>query len=493
MTQSLQTRLLAGIAIGMSIVLIVAGVVLYALIRGVLTTEFDASLASEARLLATLVEEKNGHLQTEMTEHGDPTFQPNNRRIYYQLWNHEGDLVEGSKDLSGSELTRFGGTPENPEFLSAVLPGNHPGRMVGLQFVPYRELERKGPGDADGSIPEHKEAVTLVVARDTLELNHTLNQIGLLLLGVFGVAVVISIFVAALIVQIGLRPLEMVSSQIKTLDTYALDDRLDSTHVPVEIQTVIECLNALLNRLQDAFQRERAFSANVAHELRTPLAGLRSTIDVALAKPVESADYRRSLERCLTISKQAESLTESLLVLARLDAGQCQLQSEVVELTELLRTQWFALEAQSEKRSLRVAWHCNDEIRVISDRSLLSLILRNLLDNAVSYATRDGEIEIGAYLTEAKAVITVQNPTLGLPKDSLDRIFDRFWRADASRTATGLHAGLGLSLCKEASRALNGDLTVSIEKGIFKVELILCSLDRTSEKKFNSEHSDVGA
>lgn len=477
MRRSLQTRLLAGIAIGMSVVLIIAGVVLYTLIRGVLTAEFDASLASEARLLSTLVEEKNGHLQTEMAEHGEPTYQPHNRRIYYQLWGHKGESIEGSRDLRGFELTSFGGTPEKPEFRTVVLPGNQPGRMVGLQFIPYQEFDSEDRGDVDGSLTERGETVTLVVARNTLELNHTLHQIGLSLLGVFGVAVVISVLVATPIVRIGLRPLETVSLQITSLDPSALDDRLDSQNVPLEIQAVIECLNALLSRLHDAFQRERTFSANVAHELRTPLAGLHATIDVALAKPVESADYRRSLERCLKITRQAETLTESLFMLARLDAGNCRLRCEAVELTELLRTNWSILEALSQERGQKVGWHFDGEIIVNTDRALLSLIIRNLLDNAVSYTVDDGQIEIGARVTDGRTIVTVQNPTAGLPTEFLDRVFDRFWRADESRTATGRHAGLGLALCREAAHALHGELMVSATNGLFSADLQLCPLN----------------
>lgn len=473
MTRSLRTRLLIGLTVGTSVVLIASGLVLYNLIRAELLAEFDESLISEARSIATLVEEKDGLIQTEMGEHGVPVFETEDRPVYYALWRSDGTLIERSSVLGSTELAQFGGTPGQPEFRRVMLPNQQAGRMVGIHFTPHKEDEDGGREPTNGARNDEQNQVTLVVARGTSGLETTLTRIGLLLVGVFGSAVLILVLVAAPIVRVSLHPLERISEQIQSLDIDSLAERLDSTHAPNEVSAVINCLNELLDRLHDSFQRERAFSANVAHEFRTPLAGLRSTIDVALAKPIDLSSDRRSLQRCLAICKQAESLTENLLALARFDANQCRVHQETIGLKELLHTAWSPLASRAESRELAVSWAVDEQLKISTDSSLLSLILRNLLDNTVSYTDLGGSIAINACVEHGVAKIDICNSADKLPHDLVDRAFDRFWRADAARSGTGAHAGLGLPLCHEATRVLGGVLTLSARNDEFCAELRL--------------------
>jgi len=470
MMQSLQNRLLLGLLAGASIVLIALGAVVFVLIRSELLAQFDATLANEAEALAALVEVRDGHLQTEFGEHGVASPGAKPHPLSFQLWDHEGRLIEESGQLSFSSVPQFAATRESPEIRPTVLSHDRAGRMVGFTLVPYHHDEDEEhttrPAAADREV-----RVTLVVARDTIELDGTLRRIGMLLAGVFAGAVVVLVVVAAPIVRASLRPLKETSARIESLDTGTLAQPLDPADAPREVRSVIECLNGLLHRLHDTFQRERAFSANVAHELRTPLTGLRSTIDVALSKPRESDDYRLALGQCLAICKQAQALTENLLVLARLDSGLCRPRRETVALSALLRKAWSPLANRAASRQLNVIWRLDSDAELFTDTALLSLVLRNLLDNAVSYSDAGGRIEVASYHSNGTADVTIQNTTSGLATDLPDHVFDRFWRADASRTANGQHAGLGLSLCREATRALGGDLTVDVRGATFAVQL----------------------
>lgn len=480
MIRSLQTRLLIGLAVATSLVLAACGWILFTLIRAELYAEFDATLASEARSLATLVEDRDGSIQTEMFEHGVSKFQPKDRPVHYALWNRDGKRVEQSGGHRSTNLAQFGGSLEKPEFRTVMLPEQQSVRVVGVRFTPY--LDDENNGRESGGTKGHGK-VTLVVARHTAPVDATLDRIGLLLMGVIGGAVVVSILVTTPIVRMSLHPLARISARIKLMDIDALGERLDTASAPDEVRVVIDCLNGLLDRLHDAFQRERAFSANVAHELRTPLAGLRSTIDVALAKPVESADYRRSLQRCLTICKQAESLTENLLMLARLDANQCQLQPDTVLLDDLLRKAWASVASRADSRGLEVVWSLGEQLELTTDVALLSLILRNLFDNAVSYADQGSRIEADASIAQGVATINVRNAAARLPQDLAQRVFDRFWRADASRSGNGEHAGLGLALCREAARVLDGQLTVNVQDERFTAGLQLHQQISRSKKQ----------
>jgi len=477
MSHSLQSRLLLGLLGGTSLVLIASGVVLYTLIRLNLIAEFDAALISEATLLASLVEDNDGLIQTEMAEHGLPITAAEQKQIYFQLWSHDGASLERSHNLGTSQLMRLKKKSAQPEIRPVLLPAGRKGRLVEYRFIPHQDEGSLNEQRLSKNDENQKAMVTLVIARDTWKLDATLNQMGILLASVFGVTVLTLLAVITPIVRISLIPLKKISSQIESLDATTLTERLDVANTPEEIRLVIDCLNELFKKLDAAFRRERAFSANVAHELRTPLAGLRSTIDVALLKPRQASEYQRSIEQCLGICKQMESLTENLLVLARLDAGQYKLHPEMIELTDLTHKIFSAFETRADSRCLKITWLLDDEITLNTDPMLLTIILQNLFDNAICYANKGSQIEVVTCLHNETASMTIQNRTTGLPLDLPAQIFDRFWRADISRTETGHHAGLGLSLCKEVARILGMELIVAVQDSIFSVQLKCQSSD----------------
>ncbi len=269
MTSSLRNRLLLGVAAGSAIVLVASGLVLYSLVRSALVAEFDVNLATEVRTLAALVEQDGRYIETEMAEKRFERFERAERPEYYQLWFDDGRVIERSTRLGSADLELIAGTLDQPEFRFAILPDGRPGRTVGVEFPPQLDDEeeyyerRKGQSQSSGS----RKPVTLVLARDTLQLERTLGSVKLLIAGVFAVALVLSLLVAAPIVRLGLNPLAATSSEIQRLDSKTLGSRLDPTNAPTEVRSVIDCLNGLLEHLEEAFQRERSFSANVAHEL----------------------------------------------------------------------------------------------------------------------------------------------------------------------------------------------------------------------------------
>ncbi len=474
MRGSLRNRLLLGVAAGSAIVLVASGVVLYSLVRSALVAEFDMNLATEVRMMAALVEQEGRYVESEMAEMEIERFERAERPEYYQMWFDDGQVIERSTRLGDSDLEPIAGTLEQPEFRFAILPDGRSGRTVGVKFLPKLDdedeyFERRSRRSRSSGPPRNP--VTLVLARDTLELERTLGRIKLLIAGVFAVALVLSLLVAAPIVRLGLNPLGSTSSQIQRLDSQTLGSRLDPTDAPTEVRSVIDCLNGLLERLEEAFQRERSFSANVAHELRTPLAGLRTSMEVTLSKPRGPKEYERVLAECSEICVQTQGIVENLLALARLDAGQCEVLREEVQLGELLPEAWTAYAERARSLGLTVQWDVVDGKTLLTDRAKLRLILTNLFDNAVAYAGAEGKIAIEARSEEGQEYITVRNTGTQLPTGSVKHVFERFWRGDASRGETGRHAGLGLSLCKTLAGVLGYRIAASANGGEFSVSL----------------------
>lgn len=471
MTHSLQGRLLLGIAVGSTLVLVAAGLALHESIQAELLAEYDASLVAEARTLAALVDSKWGSIASEMVERELPRFVRPDRPDYYQLWRPDGTVIERSSRLPPHDLTRISGARDEPQFASATLPDGRPGRVVGITFIPRRDDEIGADDDERtaeslaGSSAEQfsPPPVTLVVAGDVLDLNRSMARLRLLLVGVLGAAVPLSLLVAAPLVRLGLRPLRATAERIAAIDDHHLGARLDAAAAPREVQSVIDRLNDLLARLAEAMERERAFSANVAHELRTPLAGLRSLLEVALSRPREAGDYRGTLARCLQISEQTGALVENLLMLARIDAGQCSTRLDVVSLNDALQEAWQPFADRAAERGLKVGWEAADCLGVQTDVETLRVIVRNLLDNAVGHADDAGTIRIAAERVGDRVRLRVSNSGSRLSPEQSRHVFERFWRGDAARGDTGRHAGLGLPLSRELARLIGATLSVTSE------------------------------
>jgi two-component system sensor histidine kinase QseC len=315
--------------------------------------------------------------------------------------------------------------------------------------------------------------VTLVVGREIAGLQATLAVVRGLLVGVGILAVMLSAGVLAWVVRRSLGPIDRLGAQIAKVGEDDLSARIDAAGIPQELAPVVGRLNDLLARLEAAFQRERRFTGNVAHEMRTPLAGLRSKLELALSRDRAPEAYREALGDCLDIDLQMQGMVENLLHLARADAGQLEVRREPVDLAEVFQKCWEPLGARARRRGLSVEWCLNVPGTVETDRDQLRLVLQNILDNAVGHANDRGSIRVAARADRDVAVLTVSNTGSILSADEVHHVFDRFWRGDAScRDAGDSRCGLGLPLCKtiieqldgaiEATTSADGKFTISI-------------------------------
>jgi signal transduction histidine kinase len=314
----------------------------------------------------------------------------------------------------------------------------------------------------------------LVVARDTASLDAESAFLRWLLLVGTGGTIVLALVVGALVVRQGLRPVDALAARIARIRHDDLSTRLPLDRMPRELAPVIRRLNDLLGRLDEAFRRERTFTADAAHELRTPLAGLRSTLEVALARPRDAAEYRQTLTECLGIVEHTQALVDSLLVLARLESELPGEEAEAVRLAEIIDAAWRPLAEKARARRLTVRTDVSPEAACTAGRAALLMVLTALLTNAVDYADSGGRIEIAAAPAPPGAVdLTVANTAHRLSAEDATHVFERFWRGDASRTNTGAHYGLGLALVKRAAESLGGAAAASVDDGTFTIRLRL--------------------
>jgi signal transduction histidine kinase len=275
----------------------------------------------------------------------------------------------------------------------------------------------------------------------------------------------------------GLSPLRTLSDAVSKVSEKDFHLAVEPTELGRELAPIHARITQTLTLLQRAFAREKQAVADISHELRTPIASLLATIDVALRKKNRTADeYRTALEECRLISKQLGQLVERIMTLASLDAGNDHTQTARIDAGDLAAGCAAVIRPLAAASNLTVTTHLADELHVETDPGKLREVLMNLLHNAVEYNKPDGLIELTVRRDGSSAVFEVRDTGIGMPVDVREKIFERFYRADASRHTTGVHAGLGLAIVKEYVARLKGQIAVESEAGVgttFRVTLPL--------------------
>lgn len=463
---SLRLRLMCGMIGGMVVLLIGFDLIVYHIISRVLFNQFDASLESAARILSASVEWDNNKLDFEFDVEMVPEFTGGTRSAYYEFWRNDGVPIKKSPSLAGDDLIWFKPVNHPHTFRSFVMNDGRPIRAVAVNFLP--RTGKNNPNAAD--LPQ---SLILVVARDTGYLLAQLRFLKYLLsiasIGAIGLACA----VAAVVVKRGLAPLSAVAAQIDNIREDNLKSRIADEHLPAEIVPIQKQLNSLLARLEASFEHERAFSADVAHELRTPLAGIRSIIDVTLTRDRDAAEYRSALSESLSAINNMEAMVAKLLILARIETGQMTFNREQVRMAELVNRCWCPFSGKAAAAGIVFENHLNSALVWKSDAAGLSMIVSNLLDNAVEYTDRGGRIWVTARKTDVGTEIIFENTGNQLTGKQTSEVFGCFWRGDSARSNTGVHCGLGLALVKRIIEALGGSVCAESQNGLFSIRIYL--------------------
>jgi signal transduction histidine kinase len=464
--RSLRGRLTVWLLAGTGLLLAIAGLFLDRTIGSRLRRDFDAGLIDEARSVMAVTEQQDGRVALELSPGLMPEFEGGKRPDYFQLWVDGGRVLARSPSLGGRDLPRPDSPSRQLRLSDLTLPDGRRGRRVEISFHPQVEPddERKGEPAAEMS------SVTLVVASSSEELDAFLSSLHrMLALFILGLLVSSAVLLRA-VTTLALRPLSDLARRLETIDAGSLGETVTIADVPAELAPTIEHLNGLLARLARSFERERTFSASLAHELRTPLAELRAVTDVALKWPEDPASLVAALGEARSAGLQMEKIVVNLLALARYDGGQHTLHRSQVALRQTFDSCWRAAAAEAEGRGLTAALEIPEGLTLVTDREKLELILSNLLANAVAYGSPGGRITCVATARDGRFRLSVSNPTTGLTADELPHIFDRFWRRDAARW-DARHVGLGLSLVAALCELLGFSKEARLREGRFEIVL----------------------
>lgn len=372
----------------------------------------------------------------------------------------------------------------------AYLPFRGPPDFVLRVYVhharPYSELDARLAADQK----DHDDQLTRVREETRAALAQLRARLVVIGSGTFAALVLGGWFIVAR----GLSPLRKLSDAVSKVSERDFHLSVQPAELGHELAPIHARITQTLDLLQRAFAREKQAVADISHELRTPIASLLATIDVALRKPRTPDQYRGTLEECRLISKQLGQLVERIMTLASLDAGNDNTTVARTDASELAAGCVAVIRPLAAANNIAVSAHLADELVLETDAAKLREVLMNLLHNAVEYNRPDGRIDLTVRPEGASAVFEVRDTGIGMSADVREKIFERFYRADASRTSTGVHAGLGLAIVREYVARLNGSIAIESEPGVgttFRVTLPLVSAPAAPSAPISSDRAKV--
>ncbi|HHJ80634.1 MAG TPA: heavy metal sensor histidine kinase [Candidatus Tenderia electrophaga] len=289
-------------------------------------------------------------------------------------------------------------------------------------------------------------------------LSHFRHTLWLMVVG----GILIMAVMGWIAVRHGHKPLHKIVDQISRISTNELNNRLAPDTVPTELTELAISFNELLQRMEEAFTRLSNFSADIAHELRTPVTNLMTQTQVALSQARSTDEYQEILYSNMEEYERMAQMIGDMLFLAKADSGQHPPHTEAINLKDEIANLFDYYEAWAEESQVSLIQE--GEARVFGDRLMLRRALSNLLSNAIRHTPAGNKVSIKLGNSEGDVFIAVQNPGSAIPPEHLNKLFDRFYRTDPSRRRSGEGAGLGLAIVKSIIEAHGGTITVSSDE-----------------------------
>jgi two-component system, OmpR family, sensor kinase len=427
-------RVAAAFAVAMAIVLAGTGLFLYARLSAHLTTALDRDLRLRAQDLAALVRESGGSLAAagggRFIEQGE---------AYAQLLDSRGRVLDGTGPLRRAALlsaTQLRAARSKTFFADRhAIPGlDEPSRLLAT------------PVQRDG------QTLVLIVGATRQDRAETLASLQDELLIAGPIALLLASLAGYVLAGVALRPVESMRRRAAAISAETPGERLPVPQSGDEIERLGETLNEMLVRLEEALHREREFVADAGHELRTPLALLRTELELALRQAESPEELREAIRSSSSEADRLSQLAEGLLLIARTDRGRLPLQLEDIDVDELFATvrSRFEWRAGDTDRPVEAS---SSSLRIRGDRLRLEQALGNLVDNALRHG--NGPVRLSASNGAGYIEVHVADGGAGFPPEFIERAFDRFTRADPARSSSS-GAGLGLAIVRAIAKAHGG-------------------------------------
>jgi len=458
-------------------------------VRRSITTRLVAMFALGALITFSLIGAAlYGVLERELTRHQDDDLNTNLQNMRYSIerfgdldhWPRMRTKMDTISPSDGS--VRFWVLSDDPRFqygkgLDEMERVNQGEAGHGMLTMPisghtYRTLSMRIGAFAD------RPPVRLIVGVDTAPFEHTLRAflvaLTLLTLGAVALVMVLGWWIA----RIGLGPLQRLSAEARALRPKTLSQRLQVEHLPVELEDLTVAFNGALGRLEDAYQQLEGFNADVAHELRTPLANMIGGTQVALSRPRTAAEFEETLQSNLEELERLRSIVNDMLFLARADQGEAATGLTAADVAHEIEMTIEFFEPLLDETGTTVAIEGELRAQATMNIALFRRALSNLLQNAIEHSGAGARLVVTITQRAGAIWIAVANPGATIAAPHLPRLFDRFYRVDSSRHDPGaVHGhGLGLAIVKAVASMHGGATLATSDNGVTTIAFSLATL-----------------
>lgn len=410
----------------------------------------DEHLTSEVDTLANLmaIEEAQGQLESELAELAAAVTGVYAEKLsghYYQIVSPDGEVLVRSPSLWLADVTLPTEYIGETKFLTVTGPGGGEIRLYSKSF--------------DFSL-----GPLTFQAGDTLEDTHMLlSSFRTTVLFIFPVVFIVCGLGVFFMTGWALRKIKSFTAKVGQITEENLSERVEERGVATELQPLAASFNTMLGRLEESFNRQKQFLSDASHELRTPTSIIKSFCDVTLARERAAGDYKEAIRKIGDTVNRMCDIINRILVISRLDTKTIQFKPVKIDLMSMMKDVVKLIESSAQSKGV-ITGLKGTSVTVKGDREGLMEVFTNIVENAIKYNKPNGSIDIDVSDSGNMAVVSIRDTGIGIPQEEMERIFDRFYRVDASRGVT-VGSGLGLSIVRTIVEAHGGTVHVTSEVG----------------------------
>jgi heavy metal sensor kinase len=470
---SLTARVSAFLLLALAVVLVSFSAGLYALARTYLYRQVDERLAAALETLAAAAEVQDGHVEWEPEQRRlSLGHDPAEGQVRWTVRDDRGRLVDRSPNLRPADLPDAVAVPAGSRSVDVLNGAGQTWRVMERRFGPDRSAkpsasERPHNPEEKGRPGENKQYATLVMtaAVSLRGVDATLSSLALALAGLSAVLLVLAGLLARRLCRRALRPVTQMAQAARSMSAADLGARLPAAGTGDELEDLGRAFNELLGRVEEAFERQRRFTGDASHQLRTPLTVMLGQLEVALRRERPAGEFREALAVAQGQAERLRRIVEALLFLARADAEARLPDLEQVEVGAWLVDQLRPWDTHPRRGDLHFDIPPGPPRWVRVQPALLGQLLDNLLDNAFKYSEPGIPVTVRIGDTPGAVTLAVEDAGRGIAPEDLPHVFEPFYRSAQARRLGRAGVGLGLAVAQRIAAAFGGSLSVESTPG----------------------------
>ncbi|TRX00003.1 HAMP domain-containing sensor histidine kinase [Flavobacterium gawalongense] len=396
----------------------------------------DIQMEVEKHLEEIEIDRNNTYLiqvdQWRAREHNTVNVNP----VFVQFFDINDKLIDKSPNLKGLQLKLYVYKLDN-KFIDTYL-NNKPIRQIQVPLFDNKKVVGH-----------------LFVAMSLDDATMILTNLRNTLFIAFPLILIVLFLIARLIAGRSIKPVTMITETSSRITKDNLKDRIELPHNKDELYVLSKTINDLLDRIESAVEREKQFTSDASHELRTPLTVLKGTLEVLIRKPRSQSEYEEKINYSISEVNRLNNLVDQLLLLARFENQKQSLKIEKVYLNALILDTLTLYSEKINNEKINIKYSFSTDYFIKSDNYLVSIIISNIISNAIKYSYENGEISILLSKENNKTICSISDNGIGIAKDDLDKIFNPFYRSNPTNHPEIKGSGLGLSIVKRITQLLH--------------------------------------